>query len=177
VVVRGSKHLKELIAIPSGEQLIRCSGDFLITVCRTPSLVVQKSQAEKTPVSPIRAGANAFFPLEKRGMEQERRTSPRYKFVAEAQVIEVESDTTLRARTNDLSIGGCFLDTLHPLPKGTEIQVRIVHADAVFMARGRVVFVVPNMGMGVAFTNVDGNQAAVIQRWVSVVMPEMKAHK
>lgn len=30
-------------------------------------------------------------------------------------------------------------------------------------------FVVPNMGMGVAFTKLDGNQAVVLQEWLSVV--------
>jgi hypothetical protein len=32
-----------------------------------------------------------------------------------------------------------------------------------------VVFVVPNMGMGVAFTKLDGNQILVLQEWLSVV--------
>jgi hypothetical protein len=103
-------------------------------------------------------------------MGPERRSWPRHRFIADAEVIEIENDSTLQARTNDLSMGGCFLDTLNPSPKGTKIQVRISHAGAVFTARGRVAFVVPNMGMGVAFTNIDGNQAAVLQQWLSVVI-------
>lgn len=102
-------------------------------------------------------------------MESERRSSPRYRFIAEAEVIEIENDTKLRARTNDLSIQGCFLDMLNPSPKGAEIQVRIHHAGAVFNARGRVVFVVPNLGMGVCFTKIDSNQAVVLQDWLSAV--------
>jgi PilZ domain len=102
-------------------------------------------------------------------MESERRRSPRYSFIAEAEVIGIENGTKLQARTNDLSIGGCFLDTLNPSPRGTEIQIRIHYAGAVFNARGRVVFVVPNLGMGVCFTTVDGDQAVVLQDWLSAV--------
>lgn len=100
-------------------------------------------------------------------MGAERRSSPRYRFVAEAEVVEVESDTKLRARTSDLSIGGCFLDMLNPSPKGTEIRVNIWYQGAAFTACGRVAFVVPNIGMGVAFSRVDGNQVQVLQRWLS----------
>ena len=102
-------------------------------------------------------------------MESERRRSPRYRFIAEAEVIEIDNDTKLRARTNDLSIGGCFLDTLNPLPKRTEIQVRIYHGGAVFDARGTVAFVVPNLGMGIAFTKIDSNQAVILQDWLLAV--------
>ena len=102
-------------------------------------------------------------------MESERRRSPRYRFIAEAEIVEIENDTKLIARTNDVSIGGCFLDTLNPSPKGTEIQIEIRHAGAVFSARGRVVFVVPHLGMGVCFTRIDGHQAVILQDWLSAV--------
>jgi len=101
------------------------------------------------------------------GMGIDRRRAPRYRFIADAEVSEILSDTKLKAQTSDLSIGGCFLDMLCPSPKGVEIEVRICHAGGTFTARGRVAFVVPNMGMGVAFTNVDGSQVAVLQGWVS----------
>ena len=99
-------------------------------------------------------------------MHSERRRSPRYRFVADVEIIEVVSDTKHKARTSDLSIGGCFLDMLNPSPVGTEIRVTISHAGAKFVAVGKVAFVVPNMGMGVAFTNVDGNQMEILQRWL-----------
>ena len=102
-------------------------------------------------------------------MESERRRSPRYRFIAEAEVIEIENGTKLKARTNDLSIGGCFLDTLNPSLKGTEILVRIRHAGSVFSARGKVAFVVANLGMGVCFTNIDSSEAVVLHDWLSAV--------
>src|SRR5258707_14590145 len=100
-------------------------------------------------------------------MGTERRRAPRYPIIAEAKVTEIASETTLSARTSDLSLGGCFLDMLNPSPEGTEIVVRISYADTTFTARGRVVFVFPNMGMGVMFTSVPASQQAVLEKWLA----------
>jgi hypothetical protein len=100
-------------------------------------------------------------------MDSERRRAPRYPFIADAEVIEIASDTKLSAKTSDVSIGGCFLDMLNPSPEGTEIQVRISHAGTTFTALGRVVFIFPNMGMGVVFTRVEDNQLAALQKWLA----------
>ena len=100
-------------------------------------------------------------------MDSERRRAPRYPIIAEVEVIEIASDTALSAKTSDLSAGGCFLDMLNPSPEGTEILVRILHANSTFTALGRVVFLFPNTGMGVMFTSVDANQQAVLQKWLA----------
>jgi hypothetical protein len=100
-------------------------------------------------------------------MDSERRRAPRYPFIAEAEVTEIASDTKLSARTSDVSIGGCFLDMLNPSPEGTEIRVKISDAGATFTAFGRVVFVFPNMGMGVVFTKVEDSQLPVLQEWLA----------
>jgi hypothetical protein len=99
-------------------------------------------------------------------MDLERRRAPRYQFVADAEVTEIVSSTCLHARTGDLSVGGCFLDMLNPPPEGTEIRVRVSHANTNFTALGRVVFVFPNVGMGVMFTIVENDQQAVLQKWL-----------
>ena len=100
-------------------------------------------------------------------MDSERRRAPRYPFIADAEVTEITSDTKLSAKTSDLSIGGCFLDMLNPSPVGLEIRIRISHASTTFNALGRVVFVFPNMGMGVVFTSVEDGQLAVLREWLS----------
>ena len=99
-------------------------------------------------------------------MDSERRRAPRYPIIADAEVIEIASDKELTAKTSDLSAGGCFLDMLNPSPEGTEILVRISYANSTFTALGRVVFLFPNMGMGVMFTSVDAEQQAILQKWL-----------
>ena len=100
-------------------------------------------------------------------MDSERRRSPRYQFLADAEVTEILSDTKLKAKTSDLSLGGCFLDMPNPSADGTEIVVRISYADATFTARGRVVFLFPNTGMGVMFTDVPTSQQGTLQKWLA----------
>lgn len=100
-------------------------------------------------------------------MDTERRRSPRYPIIADAEVTEIATDTKLSAKTSDLSAGGCFLDMLNPSPEGTDIVVRISYADTTFTARGKVVFLFPNMGMGVMFTSVPASQQAVLERWLA----------
>ena len=109
-------------------------------------------------------------------MSSERRRAPRYQFIAEAEVTDLESSTKCNAKTGDLSVGGCFLDMLNPLPEGTKIQVRIFQGGATCIAHGRVVFVFPNMGMGVEFTAVEASQAVILQNWISELSRE-NAHE
>ena len=100
-------------------------------------------------------------------MESERRHAPRYPFSAEAEVTEISSDTKFIARTSDLSVSGIFLDMLNPYPEGTDVRVRISHKGKTFTAFGNVVFVLPNMGMGVVFRSVEEDQLAILQEWIS----------
>jgi hypothetical protein len=100
-------------------------------------------------------------------MDSERRRSPRYQFTADTEITEVASNTRLGGRTSDLSMSGCFLDMVNPSPEGTEIRVTVHHASASFTALGRVVFVFPNVGMGVVFTNAQEDQLAVLQKWLA----------
>jgi hypothetical protein len=46
----------------------------------------------------------------------ERREVPRYPFVASAEQIDVNTGTQLSARVSELSLKGCYLDTLNPFP-------------------------------------------------------------
>jgi len=106
-----------------------------------------------------------------RRMDSDRRCAPRYQFIADAEVTVIVSATKLNAKTGDLSVGGCFLDLLNPPPERTEIRVRISHASTTFTALGSVVFVFPNLGMGVMFTSVEADQRAVLQKWLSDLSP------
>jgi hypothetical protein len=51
-------------------------------------------------------------------MEHERRRGPRYLFLADTEVTDMISDAKGSARTSELSISGCFIDTRN-LIRGT----------------------------------------------------------
>jgi hypothetical protein len=77
----------------------------------------------------------------------------------------------LSARVSELSLKGCYLDTLYPFPKGTQIRLVIFHGGATFTAFATVVYPQPNMGMGVEFSAVEPQQLEVLLKWLQ----ELKA--
>ncbi len=81
----------------------------------------------------------------------------------------LKSDPALssKAKTGDLSIGGCFLDVLNPSPEGTEIQVTIFRENTKFSGLGRVVFVFPNLGVGVVFTSLLPTEVTILEGWLA----------
>ena len=119
------------------------------------------------PATPISCGAQPKVAQKKAEHMQDRRRAPRFRFVADAEVLETLSGTRQRARTGDLSMGGCFLEMLKPPPAGTDLKITISQGTVNFIALGRVVFATPNIGMGVVFTNIDPSQLEILLNWVA----------
>jgi Ribonuclease G/E len=97
----------------------------------------------------------------------ERRSAPRHAMVLAAEVLELPRGTKLSARTADISLTGCYIDTLNPIPPGSEVRVRIMHDGESFAAVARVVYVSYGLGMGIAFTKVAEDELARLDRWLS----------
>src|ERR1700743_3738143 len=92
------------------------------------------------------------------------RRSPRFPFIAAAQVTETRTEARLAPRTTDISREGCYLDMLNPLPTGTRLKINVTHQNQQFDAVGRVVHSELNVGMGVKFEEIG--QRAVIDSWL-----------
>ena len=67
-------------------------------------------------------------------MDDERRRAPRHPFVAAAEVEDVAVGSRLPTRVSDLSVGGCYVDTVNPFPAGTEVRVKILTMTQQFEA-------------------------------------------
>ena len=93
------------------------------------------------------------------------RKSPRFPFIASAQVVETRTEARLQARTGDLSREGCYLDMLNPLPTGTRLKISVMHHNQELDAVGRVVHSELNVGMGIQFEEIG--QRAVIDSWLA----------
>jgi hypothetical protein len=100
-------------------------------------------------------------------METDLRRSPRVPFVAAAKVIEVNSEVRLAAQTADLSEHGCYMDIINPLPLGTPVKIQIEHGTRTFGATAGVVYSVPFLGMGLVFSNIEAEQKATLDKWLS----------
>jgi c-di-GMP-binding flagellar brake protein YcgR len=98
-------------------------------------------------------------------MEPERRRAPRISFVASAEVL-AESLPRMSTRISDISLSGCYVDTINPLNSGTVVHVKIFTDLHVFEASASVAFSHRHLGMGLAFKDVQPRFQQVLQRWL-----------
>jgi PilZ domain len=99
-------------------------------------------------------------------MERERRRSPRYIFIASAELYEEQSDVRVASRVSELSTGGCYLDMMNPFPTGTIILLKIFAGELTFQSKARVVYFTPNVGAGVTFLDVEPKYHYMLNRWL-----------
>ena len=95
------------------------------------------------------------------------RRSARYPLGAAAEVKNLGSRNEQVLSTRDLSAGGCFLKTSAPLPKGSQIRVRITHHGEDVTAIGRVTENVSSQGMGVEFIDIEPSDRATLEKWLA----------
>jgi hypothetical protein len=100
-------------------------------------------------------------------VEQERRQVPRYPFIANAELVEERSDTRIAIRVSELSLGGCYLDMMSPLPVGTPVRVKISAGAELFEAKAEILYSVAHPGgLGMRFIDVEPQYRAVLQGWL-----------
>ena len=102
----------------------------------------------------------------------ERRIGQRYRLTASAEVTDLNSGARFSARISDLSKGGCFVDTLAPLPQGARVRLCISRGEQVFEAVGKVVYFQEGLGMGIAFAKVQPDQRPLLDTWLLEVSGE-----
>jgi len=90
----------------------------------------------------------------------------RYAFRATAEVEAIGSRAEV-LMTRDLSAGGCFIKTPAPLPKGSQIHVRIEHGKEEFSAVAKVTDNVTAEGMGVEFVEASPKDRVILEKWLA----------
>ena len=103
-----------------------------------------------------------------------RRSVRRCPFVASAEVTELSSGTRLPARTSELGLGGCYIETLNPFPEGTLVQLRILRDSGVFETEAKVVYSDRRFGMGLAFTKMTLSQRSLLEGWLTELVTRLK---
>ena len=95
----------------------------------------------------------------------ERREAERYPFVCPVEVIDVAGSTMISARTSDLSLQGCYIDTLNPLPKGTRVRLQLNKNNQRLELRAQVMACHVG-GMGVVFEQLSPAQQGTVVSWL-----------
>jgi hypothetical protein len=97
----------------------------------------------------------------------DRRDSPRFALILAAEVLEIATGATMSARSSDVSRSGCYIDTLNPVPVGSQVKIQLRRGDVVFDTNARVVYVCPGLGMGLNWgTDVTPEKLMILDRWL-----------
>jgi PilZ domain len=102
----------------------------------------------------------------------ERRSQQRSPFVAAVEMVDVRTGAISKARTADLSMSGCYVDTLNPLPIGATVEVAIQKPNESVKVQGNVCMQFPGSGMGVAFDVLTPEQSEILTNWLHQISLE-----
>ena len=95
-------------------------------------------------------------------MGQERRSSQRKRILLEAKWESMSR--THEARVDDVSLGGCFVNTFGHVEHNEEIDLQILLPSGEWLPlRGRVASYQPGVGFGIAFTAMSAAQRVVLK--------------
>jgi len=87
-----------------------------------------------------------------------------------SQLLEPEpDDPPVNCRLSDLSLGGCYLTTNSPFPRGTRVILSIKTADVAVRAAGLVLVAHPEFGMGMEFLQSTTEQREQAQRMIKTL--------
>lgn len=106
---------------------------------------------------------------------QERRKHLRYPCFGEVAVGNRGSDVSLTGQLSDISLGGCYIDMMNPLPPDTEVEVALRVANHQFKAIGLVRASRHGFGMGVAFTEITDESRSALKElvdWLAGSLPQ-----
>ena len=84
-------------------------------------------------------------------MDHDRREHPRVKVRVPVEIYTEGSDSPVRGATTDLSLGGCYVETVFPFPVGTSLELKL-QVDGTLLILATVVTCDPQVGNGIQFT-------------------------
>jgi c-di-GMP-binding flagellar brake protein YcgR len=80
----------------------------------------------------------------------ERRKHPRFKVSVPVEIHAEGSAAPLHCATSDLSLGGCYVESMYPFPAGTCLNLKL-DASGTLVISAKVVTCDPQFGNGIQF--------------------------
>jgi hypothetical protein len=75
--------------------------------------------------------------------------------MARIELTDIQPEKHISGHTKDLSLFGCFVETVTPFPEGTKVRLKMSRGETQLVAQGRVTYSRPNSGMGIAFVTIE----------------------
>lgn len=98
-----------------------------------------------------------------KSLQMEKRPATRYDFRCEAQFCKRGSNAPFRGFLSDISLTGCYFETITPEPVGTPVEIMFQAAGTSVRLPGVVRVVHPSMGMGIEFADLAPDAAKALQ--------------
>lgn len=92
----------------------------------------------------------------------ERRHYPRLKCRLPMEIRSKACSFPMRGETTDVSLSGCYVSTMLPLPVGTEIEFRCWVAATPITCRAMIRTADPGVGNGIEFLDLDDLSKAIL---------------
>ena len=100
-------------------------------------------------------------------MEQERRRTPRFQFIAPAELVDDISGAKIQSWVADLGLHGCSLSVKDAPRDGTAVNLKIgTNPRESFLARAVVVHSRANRA-GIVFDAVGSSSLEVLSKWLA----------
>jgi hypothetical protein len=97
----------------------------------------------------------------------EKRRTPRFPFIAAAELTHAGSLQQLNSQVAELSLNGCYVDMLNTLPANSKVTVKIFADSECFEATATVIYAHEGLGMGLAFQDVSIKSGVLLRRWLA----------
>jgi PilZ domain len=118
------------------------------------------------PVVPPVAAAPLRHAVRPQPAGQERRQFPRHACRIEAEVTPQGHSSSLPGKITDIALGGCYVETLTPLPVETSIKLVFGQEDTTVRVTGMVRSSQMGFGMGVLFTGMSPENFEKLRRLI-----------
>jgi len=126
---------------------------------------------------PIDRAYQRNTPRVKNFQARKQRAVLRCLLVASAEVTELDSGSNARltARTSEVGLGGCYIDTLNPFTEGTSVRLRILRDTGAFETSAKVVYTDRGCGMGLAFIEMPPSQRSLLESWLAELVFHLRS--
>jgi hypothetical protein len=84
-------------------------------------------------------------------MDHDRRAHPRFKLRVPVEIFLEGSDSSLRGATSDISLDGCYIESVFPFAVGTTLELKL-QLEGTLLILATVVTCDPQVGNGIHFT-------------------------
>jgi len=107
----------------------------------------------------------------------ERRKNQRFKVNVPVEIHSENSPAPLHCATSDLSLGGCYIESMYPFPTGTHLDLKL-EASGTLVISARVVTCDPQFGNGIAFLRMLPEDEVTLGKFLDqVAHRELSAHR